>query len=70
MIDSTRPDLRWQSTEPPAGQPGLPRRPGKRGTYLPSAQVVDELGRLGPELATIVDDLRNRIDELDSAPHG
>jgi hypothetical protein len=65
VIDSTRPDLRSQGTEQPPARPGLPGRAGKRGTYLPSAQVVEELGRLGPDLTTIVDDLRSRLSELD-----
>jgi len=43
----------------------LPGRPGKRRTYLPSAQVVEELVSLGPDLTTIVDDLRSRLVELD-----
>jgi hypothetical protein len=66
VIDSTRPELRRQNTEPPPpARPGLPGRSGKRGKYLPSAQVVEELVSLGPDLTTIVDDLRSRLSELD-----
>jgi hypothetical protein len=65
MIDSTPSDLRREGTEQPPARRGLPGRPGKRRKYLPSAQVVEELVSLGPDLTTIVDDLRSRLVELD-----
>jgi hypothetical protein len=64
MIDSTPSELRREADQPPARR-GLPGRPGKRRKYLPSAQVVEELASLGPDLTTIVDDLRSRLVELD-----
>ena len=65
MIDSTHPDLCREGSEQPPARRGLPGRPGKRRKYLPSAQVVEELVSLGPDLTTIVDDLRSRLVELD-----
>jgi hypothetical protein len=67
VIDSTRSDLRRQSTEPPPARQGLPGRAGKRGKYLPSTQVVEELVRFGPDLTTIADELRSRLSESDLA---
>jgi hypothetical protein len=49
--------LQRRATEEP------PRRVGKRGTYLPSAQVVPELARLGPDLSTLAEELRARLSE-------
>lgn len=40
-----------------------PRGVGKRGSYLPSAQVLDELARLGPDLSTLAEELRTRLSE-------
>jgi len=40
-----------------------PRRVGKRGSYLPSAQVLEELARLGPGLSTLAEELRARLSE-------
>jgi hypothetical protein len=65
VIDSTRADLRRQGTEQPPARPVLPGRAGKRGKYLPSAQVVEELVSLGPDLSTIAAELRNRLTESD-----
>jgi hypothetical protein len=67
VIDSTHPDLRRQGTEQLPARPGRPGRPAKRGTYLPSAQVVEELVSLGPDLSTIADELRSRLTEEDPA---
>jgi hypothetical protein len=33
----------------------------RRRTYLPSAQVLTELATLGPDLARLADDLRDRL---------
>jgi hypothetical protein len=33
----------------------------RRRTYLPSAQVLTELASLGPDLARLADDLRDRL---------
>ena len=65
MIDSTPADLHREGSEQPPARRGLPGRPGRRRKYLPSAQVVEELASLGPDLTTIVDDLRSRLVELD-----
>jgi hypothetical protein len=64
VIDSTRPDLRTQSTEQLPARPG---RPARRAGYLPSAQVIEELG--GLDLTTIADDLRIRLTESDRPHH-
>jgi hypothetical protein len=40
-----------------------PRRVGTRGTYRPSAQVVAELARLGPDLSTLAEELRAYLSE-------
>jgi hypothetical protein len=57
VTDSTQADLRRKTTEKPPG------RVGKRGSYLPSAQVVEELARLGPDLSTLAEELRSRLSE-------
>jgi len=36
---------------------------GARGSYLPSAQVLDELARLGPDLTTLAEELRTCLSE-------
>jgi hypothetical protein len=36
---------------------------GKRGSYLPSAQVLEELAVLGPSLSTLAEELRTRLSE-------
>jgi hypothetical protein len=53
-----------QGTEQLAARVPRHDRPGKRATYLPSAQVIEELGRLGPDLSTIANDLRNSLTRL------
>jgi hypothetical protein len=68
VTDSTGTDLRRQNSEQPLPRPRRPERAGLRGKYLPSAQVVEELGRLGPDLGTIADELRSRLTEPDQAP--
>jgi hypothetical protein len=45
----------------------------RRGRYLPSAQVLEELNALGPDLARLAEDLRDRLstpsdDRNDLAP--
>jgi hypothetical protein len=40
-----------------------PRRIGTRRSYLPSAQVLEELARLGPDLSTVAEALRARLSE-------
>ena len=67
-MDSTRPDLRWQGPEQLPARPVWPGRPGKRGKYLPSDQVVEELVRLGPDLSTIAAELRSRLSETSDDP--
>jgi hypothetical protein len=43
---------------------------GKRGSYLPSAQVLEELAALGPSLSTLADELRTRLsDPADELRH-
>jgi len=37
------------------------QRSRQRRTYLPSAQVLTELATLGPDLARLADDLRDRL---------
>jgi hypothetical protein len=69
MTDSTRTDVPWPADQPTA-RPSLHTRPGKRARYLPSAQVVEELGRLGADLTTIADELRSRLTELDRGLRG
>jgi hypothetical protein len=68
VIDSTRPDLCIQGTEQLPARTSQPSRPGKRGKYLPSAQAVEELVRLGPDLSTIAEELRSRLSETSSDP--
>jgi hypothetical protein len=68
MIDSTRPDLRRQGSEELAARAPRHDRPGKRAKYLPSPQVIEELGQLGPDLSTIADDLRSRLSEPGRLP--
>ena len=40
-----------------------PRGVGKRGSYLPSEQVLEELARLGPDLRMLADELHTRLSE-------
>jgi hypothetical protein len=47
---------------PPSSQKP-PRRVGTRGTYRPSAQVVAELARLGPDLSNLAEELRACLSE-------
>jgi len=65
MIDSTRRDLRTPGTEQLPARPG---RLGRRAGYLPSAQVIEELGRLGPDLNAIAAELRDCLTEPNSPP--
>jgi hypothetical protein len=46
---------------PPAEK--SPRSVGRRGSYLPSAEVLDELARLGPGLSTLAEELRTCLSE-------
>jgi hypothetical protein len=55
VTDST--PLRRPATEKP------PRRLGQRGSYLPSAQVLEELARLGPGLSTLAEELHTHLSE-------
>ncbi len=57
VTDSTWPDLTRDSS---GERPGGARR---RKQYLPSAQVVQELASLGPDLATLAEELRNRLSD-------
>jgi hypothetical protein len=65
VTDTAGTDLRRQGSEQPLARPSRADRSGPRGRYLPSAQVVEELVRLGPELSTIADELRSRLTEPD-----
>ena len=65
MIDSTRTDLGRQSADQLPARADRQGRAGKRASYRPSAQVVEELGRLGPDLSTIAAELRTRLTESD-----
>jgi len=65
VIDSTRTDLRRQSTDQLPARANGQGRSGKHGKYLPSDQVLEELVRIGPDLSTLADDLRNRLSESD-----
>jgi hypothetical protein len=62
VTDSTRTDLRRTTTDKPQG--GV----GKRGKYLPSAQVVEELSRLGSGLSTLAEELRSCLSEPADKP--
>jgi hypothetical protein len=68
VIDSTRPDRHTQGTEQLAARVPRHDRAGKRARYLPSTQVIEELGRLGPDLSTIADDLRESLTRLHHDP--
>jgi hypothetical protein len=54
-------------TEPTTKREQPPRQPlhraGGPGRYLPSAQVVEELASLGPDLDGLVEDLRRSLSE-------
>jgi len=67
VTDSTGTDLRKQNSEQPLPRPRRADREELRGGYLPSAQVVEELVRLGPDLSTIADELRSKLTEPDQA---
>ncbi|HEY2312670.1 MAG TPA: hypothetical protein VGH96_03575 [Streptosporangiaceae bacterium] len=57
MTDSTRLDMRHDNSgERPAGA-------RRRKQYLPSAQVVQELASLGPDLSTLAEELRQRLSD-------
>ncbi len=56
MTDSSLPDMRTQAAREQFGE-----RNHRRRTYLPSAQVLTELATLGPDLARLADDLRDRL---------
>jgi hypothetical protein len=65
VTDSTRPDQGRQGAEQALAKRAGQGRLGKRGTYLPSAQVLEEMVRLGPDLSTIAAELRSRLTESD-----
>ena len=56
VTDSSLPDMRARGAD-------YLGRDGKRrqGHYLPSAQVLEELTVLGPDLARLASDLRDRL---------
>jgi hypothetical protein len=54
----TEPSLPDMRTESPLTRRG---RRAKRDRYLPSAQVLQELAILGPDLGTLAEDLRDRL---------
>lgn len=56
MTNPSLPDVRMQGAED-LGADGI-QRPGR---YLPSAQVLEELTALGPDLARLASDLRDRL---------
>jgi hypothetical protein len=57
VTDSTRPDMTHDSSgERPAGA-------RRRKQYLPSAQVVQELSTLGPDLSKLAEELRRRLSD-------
>jgi len=57
VTDSTRPDVTHESSgERPTGA-------RRRKQYLPSAQVVQELSTLGPDLSKLAEELRRRLSD-------
>jgi hypothetical protein len=57
VTDSTWLDMRRDNSgERPAGG-------RRRKQYLPSAQVVQELASLGPDLSKLADELRQRLSD-------
>jgi hypothetical protein len=60
VTDSTWPDM---TRDTPGEQPRGAR--GRR-QYLPSAQVVEELASLGPDLAKLAEELHNRLSDAAS----
>jgi hypothetical protein len=58
VTDSTWPDLRRDN---PGERPAGARRRQKQ--YLPSAQVVQELASLGPDLTKLADELRQCLSD-------
>jgi hypothetical protein len=40
----------------------------RRKQYLPSAQVVQELASLGPDLSTLAEELRQRLSDATNDP--
>ncbi len=62
VTDSTWPDM----TRDISGE--RPRGARRRKQYLPSAQVVQELTSLGPDLAKLAEELRNRLSDAATDP--
>jgi hypothetical protein len=64
VTDSTWPETRRDS---PGERRGGPRR---HTQYMPSAQVVQELASLGPDLSKLAEELRQRLSDStkDSGP--
>jgi hypothetical protein len=62
VTDSTWPDM---SRDNPGERPAGARR---RKQYLPSAQVVQELASLGPDLSTLAEELRQRLSDATNDP--
>jgi len=56
VTDSSLPDLRTPTAAAQRGERGRRRR-----AYLPSAEVLADLASLGPDLARLADDLRDRL---------
>lgn len=64
VTDSSLPDIRTGSDDE-RGSDGKQRR---RGHYLPSAQVLAEIAVLGPDLARLATDLRDRLSDEAARP--
>jgi len=62
VTDSTWPDM---TRDNPGDRPRAARR---RKQYLPSAQVVNELASLGPDLGKLAEELRKRLTEGPADP--
>lgn len=63
VTDASLPDMRTHGAEERSGD-GQQRR----GRHLPSAQVLAELAVLGPDLAKLGTDLRERLTDQANTP--
>jgi hypothetical protein len=60
VTNTSLPDMRTRADDERSGDALQQRR---RGRYLPSAQVTAELAVLGPDLARLAADLRERLSD-------
>jgi hypothetical protein len=60
VTNTSLPDMRTRADDERSGDALEQRR---RGRYLPSAQVMAELAVLGPDLARLAADLRDRLSD-------